>query len=387
MASTFMTSIGSLFSPVTDVYSTLEVTEGFHQGVAVPLEQAVCRIGAAEQADVMLSDVGVAAEHVILRFHARMVAIEAVGGEVTVGGETLAQGTGWRTDLPVTIDVGGARLRLSRPDISLPPLLRLAHETVEPAWRTARESLPGIRRSLRATLRPLVSPLRRFLAVIAEVIGTGLARMPIPAALRERGRRLLARRRRSGGERVGRGAVVTALCTTIGVVGAYQLVGVDEAGADISAEALNSTAALYPQVAEAALTLTAKSATPTEALGRRLERAGLDGLQVRDAGNHLEVSGQFAPERHEDWQGVQRWFDQRYGSSQVLVSNAKPSLVPDRPAFRFQAVWLGDNPYVIGTKGERLYPGASLPEGWVLAAIGDERVTLRRGDEELSLTL
>ena len=65
----------------------------------------------------------------------------------------------------------------------------------------------------------------------------------------------------------------------------------------------------------------------------------LDGLQVSDAGNHLVVSGEFAPERHEDWQGVQRWFDQRYGSSQVLVSNAKLSLIADQPTFRFQAVW------------------------------------------------
>ncbi|MDQ7729742.1 FHA domain-containing protein [Halomonas sp. SpR8] len=338
----FKTSIGSLFTPSAGVYSTLQVTEGVHQGVAVSLEQAVCRIGAEEPADVMLCDEGVAAEHVILRFHARMVAVEAVGGEVVIGGETLTQGTGRRIDLPTTLDIGGAQLRLSRPETSLAPVMRLAYEAVEPALRAARNSLPH---------------------------------------------KLLSRRRySSGGERVGRGAVLTALCTVLGIAGAYQLVGVDEAGANISAEALNSTATLYPQVVETAL-ITEQHETPAEALENQLQQADLGGLQVRDAGNHLVVSGEFAPERHEDWQGVQRWFDQRYGSSQVLVSNAKLSLASDQPAFRFQAVWLGDNPYVIGAKGERLYPGASLPEGWVLAAIGDEQVTLRRGDEQFFLTL
>ncbi|MGP9567953.1 SctD/MshK family protein [Halomonas sp. AOP5-B2-8] len=342
MASSFTTSIGSLFTPSAGVYSTIQVTGGVHQGVAVSLEQAVCRIGAAEPADVMLCDEGVAAEHVILRFHARMVAIEAVGGEVIIGGETLAQGTGRRIDLPTTLAMGDARLRLSRPETSLPPALRSAYEAVESALRTTRDSLPH---------------------------------------------KLLSRRRHSsGGERVGRGAVLTALCTIIGIAGVYQLVGVDEAGANISAEALHSTATLYPQAVEAALT-SDQHETPAEALERRLKQADLDGLQVSDAGNHLVVSGEFAPERHEDWQEVQRWFDQRYGSSQVLVSNAKLSLIADQPTFRFQAVWLGDNPYVIGAKGERLYTGASLPEGWVLAAIGDERVTLRRGDEQFFLTL
>src|SRR5690554_3659518 len=108
-----MASVTAFLLPTTETFSTLEVRSGFHSGVAVPLERSVCRIGSAASSDVMLSDDCIAAEHVVLRFHARMVAIEAVGGTVEVNGKPLAQGTGWRTPLPVTLSIGEITLTLS----------------------------------------------------------------------------------------------------------------------------------------------------------------------------------------------------------------------------------------------------------------------------------
>ncbi|QHC49091.1 hypothetical protein EKK97_04940 [Billgrantia tianxiuensis] len=93
------------------------------------------------------------------------------------------------------------------------------------------------------------------------------------------------------------------------------------------------------------------------------------------------------PERYEEWRDVQHWFDQHYGSRQLLISEARPRLSVDSPALQFQAVWFGDNPYVVDARGERLYPGAPLQEGWVLAEIAEGRVTVRRDGTEFSLTL
>ncbi|QEM82566.1 FHA domain-containing protein [Halomonas binhaiensis] len=388
MSSAFTTSLRSLFAPVTDVYSTLEVTDGFHLGVTIPIEQPVCRIGSSAQADVMLSDTGVSAEHVTLRFHARMVAIEATGGDVSVGGKLLTQGTGWRTSLPVNFEIGGAKLQLSQPELSLPPVMHLAWETIEPAWRTIRERVPTLLTKVQALLQRVVAPLRRPLAAGSLMVSSWLARIPLSDAWRARLQRLLPRRQQRDATHLKRNTIATVLgVVLLSVFGAYFFGGGGKAGATITATALQTTAMLHPQTADATLMLADLSRSPAEALQNRLTEAGLDKLKVEDAGNHLVVSGEFAPHQHADWQAVQRWFDESYGSRQVLISNAMPGVTPDHPDFRFQAVWLGDNPYVIGDNGERLYPGAALQQGWVLAEIANDRLTLRRGEDEMFLTL
>lgn len=387
MASAFLTSIHSLFAPVTDLYSTLEVTEGLHQGVTIPVEQSVCRLGASSDVDVMLSDTGIADEHVTLRFHARMVAIEATGGDVRVGSKVLTQGMGWRTTLPVTFEIGGARLQLAQPEVSLPPIIRHARERLQPLRERVNQQLPVVAQKTGSMLQRATAPVQRPLAVTRHAIRRGLARLPLPSAWQERIQRFSLRRQEKP-LGLKRGSVMTSLgLVTLGIIGLYQLGNSDKAGASITASALHSTAILHPQAAEAALMLAELSASPAEALRAQLRQAGLEGLQVEDAGNHLVVSGNFSAQQHSDWQTVQRWFDQRYGSHQVLISNATPSVEPDRPAFRFQAVWLGDNPYVINATGERLYPGAALSEGWILAEIAADGLTLRRGADEMSLTL
>ncbi len=412
-----MASVTSFLMPTTEVFSMLEVRSGLHAGVSVPLEQSVCRIGSATRCDVILSDADVVGEHVILRFHARMVAIEAVGGAVEANGKPLAQGTGWRTPLPVTLAIGEVKLTLTRPELLLPPALQSALRGVGTLQRRVQASVPVVRAALNRRLAPLQAALQRFalpialtllgrlvwlwsrtgqaLAPVSQRLGAWFAplgsfvshqwrRAPIPAHWRQR----LAQARQGPAHVLARrSAAVTALCTTLAIVGIYQLVGVGTAGANISASALHSTGMLHPQAAEAARSLMVVDTPPGEALVQRLAEVGLEGLQVRDAGNHLVVDGEFPPERYDEWRDVQLWFDQHYGGSQLLISEARPQLSTDSPVLQFQAVWFGENPYVVGPRGERLYPGAALQEGWVLAEIADNRVTVRRGSDEFSLTL
>ncbi|MFQ3786225.1 FHA domain-containing protein [Halomonas sp. A29] len=412
-----MASVTSYLLPTTEVFSTLEVRSGLHAGVAVPLEQPVCRIGSATSCDVMLSDADLASEHVILRFHARMVAIEAVGGTVEANGKPLAQGTGWRTSLPVTLAIGEVRLTLTRPELALPPALQSAQQgayklqrrvraSAPVAWAALKHRLAPMRACLRRIALPIVTALQarmgrlwsrlervtapvsqrlgRWLAPLGNTIARQWQRAPIPLRWRQR----LVQVRQASPDVLARpSAAVTALCTTLAIVAIYQFVGVGKAGASISASALYSTGMLHPQAAEAARSLIAADIPPGEALAQRLAEAGLNALQVRDSGSHLVVAGEFPPERYDEWRDVQHWFDQHYGGSQLLISEARPGLSPDAPAFQFQAVWFGENPYVVGPRGERLYPGAGLQEGWVLAEIADNRVTVRRGSDEFSLTL
>lgn len=392
MKSALTTSISSLFLPTTTVFSTLGVIGGLHRGVVIALEQPVCRIGSSPQADVMLSDGGIAAEHVTLRFHARMVAIEAQGGDIEVGDRCVTQGTGWRTNLPTTIAFGDVRLQLSQPALAGPPvlqsiqktgvgalqsarntgfsLLQSIRKTGSPALESLRETSSPIFRSIQKFCSPVTRSVRKFSAPMLQAIGK---RMPeLPESVRSR---------------LNRRTAVTALgatmFATMSMAGVYPFISTGNSGATGPTDALRSSA--NSQVAGA--TLAASITTPGEALRQQLSQAGLDGLQVRDSGSHLMVSGEFAPERYADWTDVQRWFDRHYGSSHVLISSAQPSLAADKPAFEFRAVWLGDNPYVIGPSGKRLYPGAALREGWVLSEISDNGVMLRRGDDEFTLTL
>ncbi|PPS40735.1 SMAD/FHA domain protein [Pseudomonas amygdali pv. morsprunorum] len=95
----------------------LEILHGLHQGVSLLLDNPVYVIGSAAPADLVLGDADVAEQHVRLRFSVEHVAIEALGGDVTVF-DSLGQrrvvnvGHGQRISLPVELLVGQSRLCL-----------------------------------------------------------------------------------------------------------------------------------------------------------------------------------------------------------------------------------------------------------------------------------
>ena len=97
-------------SPSTFV---LESTAGFHRGVRLELEPGDIRIGSTPGADIVLRDAGIAAEHAVLRVGRRTIDLHAIGGEVRVGENVIANGYGCALQAPIDLTIGEARLRIS----------------------------------------------------------------------------------------------------------------------------------------------------------------------------------------------------------------------------------------------------------------------------------
>ena len=98
--------------------AVLNITHGLHQGVCLSLDRSVYIIGSAVNADLLLSDAGIAERHMALRFANGQVAVEAIGGDVLAFGShareiRIPAGNGHRARLPLDIQVGDARLTLT----------------------------------------------------------------------------------------------------------------------------------------------------------------------------------------------------------------------------------------------------------------------------------
>ena len=122
-------------------------------------------------------------------------------------------------------------------------------------------------------------------------------------------------------------------------------------------------------------------------LQQKIAEAGLGNLTLSADGRRIDVSGQVPPDRMRAWRNVQRWFDRSHGGRYVLTSIVSAAAVTDAPKFVFQAVFFGENPYVVDARGERRYPGAALQDGWMLKSIEDGQILVVRGGQEFKLTL
>src|SRR5215468_2949119 len=122
-------------SPSTFV---LESTAGFHRGVRLELEPGDVRIGSTPGADIVLRDAGIAAEHAILRVGRRSIDLHAVGGDVRVGEEIIANGYGCALRAPIDLTIGEARLRISIERNQVP-----AQPPVEPGDAPTRPRFPA----------------------------------------------------------------------------------------------------------------------------------------------------------------------------------------------------------------------------------------------------
>ncbi|WP_268800028.1 SctD/MshK family protein [Pseudomonas huanghezhanensis] len=130
----FLTSAPGSSAPGKSI-PLLSVTRGLHQGVTLPLDKAAYVIGSAEHADLLISDPGIAERHMALRFSSGQVAVEALGGDVTViarNGQAIniPVGSGHRARLPLDIRLGDARLTLTDPAQPQVPV-----EGGVPVWR------------------------------------------------------------------------------------------------------------------------------------------------------------------------------------------------------------------------------------------------------------
>lgn len=111
----------------------LEITKGLHQGANLSLDLGDYVLGSAPEADIVLQDENVVAEHAVLRVDQYAVHIEARGGNIQVGEKVINEGYGCRVRLPATILIGAAGLTLNRNNLVtslIPKSLRPFHNII-----------------------------------------------------------------------------------------------------------------------------------------------------------------------------------------------------------------------------------------------------------------
>jgi hypothetical protein len=103
-------------APRKSVNLKFEVVAGAHKGAVLTLDRADYRIGSSPDADIVLSDAGVAPEHAVLSVDRDAVRVGAIGADVLVEQELLPLSRGRRVTLPVNLAIGAAQIHLSDPD-------------------------------------------------------------------------------------------------------------------------------------------------------------------------------------------------------------------------------------------------------------------------------
>ena len=379
MMSSFTTWLSAAVSSSPSTF-VLESTAGFHSGVRLELEQGDVRIGSTPGADIVLRDAGIAAEHAVLRVGRRTIDLHAIGGEVRVGENIIANGYGCALQAPIDLTIGEARLRISieRNQATAPtpvePGAAPARPRISKAIMIAGALLLAVPALGLAAMRPaakandLTSVTRAEAQAQAQPPGNDNPTLAaasklmadLPAADRKFIEHCLSAR------------------TGISVREAIaELNGCDRQPSPRLAAALNGTspngAALNAEEAGRKLT-------------ERLEASGLSGLRVGAAGGQVTVTGSITKQQNGAWTEVQQWFDAAYRGRLVLVANVTSTEVKKpAPVMNVQAVWFGERPYVITTEGNRYYKGAFLDNGWMIKDIVDGRILLAKDGETLAL--
>lgn len=187
---------------------------------------------------------------------------------------------------------------------------------------------------------------------------------------------------RGGAARLGmRGAAIAASGLLL-VAGAFVVHAVTPPPAAVSpavAEAGGSSAVIARapggQVSDAAAQLR-----------RMLAAAGLSGVAVTASGERVLATGTIEPGQAQAWTAAQQAFDAAHGGRLQLGSEVRVAHRQDGPKVSLQAVWLGEQPYVLTADGGRHHQGAFLDDGWTIRSITKEGVTFVRGERNVTLT-
>jgi Inner membrane component of T3SS, cytoplasmic domain/Inner membrane component of T3SS, periplasmic domain len=364
LMSSFTTWLSAVVSSSPSTF-VLESTAGFHRGVRLELEPGDVRIGSTPGADIVLRDAGIAAEHAVLRVGRRTIDLHAIGGEVRVGENIIANGYGCALQAPIDLTIGEARLRISIERNQAP-----APTPVESGAAPAR---PRISKAI------MIAG-----ALLLGVPALGLAAMR-PAA-KANDLTSTARAEAQGNE-------------TLSLTSASKLMA-DLPAADrkFIEHCLSTRPGISVRDAIAELNGCGDRQTPpnpgpalnAEDAGRklteRLEASGLSGLRVNAGAGQVIVTGSITKQQTGAWTEAQQWFDGAYRGRLVLVANVTPTEAKKpAPVVNVQAVWFGERPYIITTEGNRYYKGAFLDNGWTIKDIADGRILLTKDGETLAL--
>jgi len=349
----------------------LEVVAGVHRGVALTLDKADYRIGCSHQTDIVLSDHGIAPEHAVLHDEGATVRIDATGGEVGVERKRIPMGYGCRVRLPTDIVLGTARLHLSRPTNARPASVEF--------------SADGAGQLLATTGRLLINklltnkPINKLLA--NKPINKLLANKPITIAGTLICFALVATAIAVDQPQLAQISIAHAKTndakisqTNANVVGIGKI-AVDQGITSTAAPSIREHSSDNQSVAEAA-----------QNLSKRLDAAKIQTLRVSTVDGRLVVSGALTKPQALEWAVIQKWFDQTYGSHIVLNANVTDVDGRANPRLQLQAIWYGDQPYIITAEGEHYYQGAILDNGWTVREIAADHLLLAKDGDTVTLT-
>jgi type III secretion protein D len=211
---------------------------------------------------------------------------------------------------------------------------------------------------------PLPATQRKLLKRSCELHGGGVAlRLDIPEPARAEGGAAIATRHRRTAA-----LLLSAAIVSIAITATSMPRSVARQPAAMDARAARAAA---PTAAPA------KAGALLEALRRRGQRDGLSSIQFRRGDDGAIVATGWAlPGQMAAWREAQRWFDAHAAGQAVLVDQVQP--LDAMPRLDIQAVWQGPSPYLIDGSGEKVPVGASLADGWQLAAIEADAVRLQR---------
>jgi Inner membrane component of T3SS, periplasmic domain/Inner membrane component of T3SS, cytoplasmic domain len=359
----------------------LESTAGFHRGVRIELEPGDIRIGSTPGSDIVLRDAGIAAEHAVLRVGRRTIDLHAIGGDVRVGENVIANGFGCALQAPIDLTIGEARLRISiernQAAVPAPAGAASAKPRISKAIMVAGVLLLAVPALGLAAMRPA--------AKANDLNSVARAEAQAPAPGNENPTLAAASKLMADLPAADRKFIEHCLSKRTGISvrdAIAELNGCDRQPPPSLAVALNGTTPNGPASNGPAVNAEDAGRKLTE----RLEASGISSLRVGAAGGQVTVTGSITKQQAGAWTEVQQWFDAAYRGRLVLVANVTPAEAKKPPpVMNVQAVWFGERPYVITTEGNRYYKGAFLDNGWVIKDIVDGRILLAKDGETLAL--
>lgn len=207
----------------------------------------------------------------------------------------------------------------------------------------------------------------------------GALTLPLPAELTLGSSRIVLRspvEATAGGPRLRAVTVTVALLVILGGLSGIALSS--GGGSDTPAAGLAAVPDAGKPVQTAALApVVPRQQTPQEALQDRIDAAHLQGVTLSAKGSRIVASGRLSPDDMAQWREIQAWFDRTFASSALLSSEVATGAGSGAPELVIQAVWTGDNPYLITHTGSKYFEGADLGGGWSVDRIRADAVTLR----------
>lgn len=128
-----------------------------------------------------------------------------------------------------------------------------------------------------------------------------------------------------------------------------------------------------PRLRACAQTCQKEAATTMQ---HRLEKAGLDGLQITPGDGVLRVSGTLPAGKSARWRDLRHQFETDFGTSLPLIVDIAQG--PDMPVLAVASVWLGTTPELRTKTGQTLRQGDTTTDGWTVTRIERGRIGLTR---------